>query len=337
LFVLPRPEGITKLARTRLINSAGVGPFETPMLVPSFSSKGFPKLSHLIQNTEPYIFGPALFSAYDYSHGFLPEDINFPSLIFLDSGGYEAQKEADLSAYFDSIDSEYEPKGWSEQLFERVVAEFQPLAPLVHVSYDHPNRRLPLVEQLDAGLKFGGASKQLCRELLIKPTTKSQTFLEFDDILPHVKKLSPFAVVGVTEKELGSSLLDRMVAVGRLRLAMKRANLDSMPIHVFGSLDTFSTLLYFVMGADIFDGLTWLRYGYDRGRTVYRHEFAALQFAPNKKTKNADEDCLRSNYNYLQEMELQMRAYITTGEFGSFEYNSDTVEKLAVHAWGRLD
>jgi len=121
-----------------------------------------------------------------------------------------------------------------------------------------------------------------------------------------------------------------------LRRTLKQVHLDATPIHVFGSLDTLSTLLYFVMGADIFDGLTWLRYGYEEGRTIYRHEFAAHNFPPNKPSQDADEQCLRMNYNYLQDMELQMKAYITTGDFSSFKYNSEAIEKLAVYAWGRL-
>jgi len=333
---VPRPEGIQKLAKLRSINGSGVGPYETPMLVPSYSSKGFLNIKHIIKNTEPFIYGPVLFSAYDFKHDFLPKEISFPSLIFFDSGGYEAQKEADLSEYFDSLSAEYKDcHGWSEKKFEEAVKDFQPLVPIVHISYDHPKRRIPIPEQVAAALKFGEPTSQLCRELLIKPST-DRKFLDMDEVNAHVKKYAPFAVIGVTEKELGSSLLDRMTNVARLRQALQAAHLDSTPIHVFGSLDTISTLLYFVMGADVFDGLTWLRYGYDKGRTVYRHEYAANNFAPNKLTQDADEQCLRMNYNYLQEMELQMKAYITTGEFSSFKYNADSIAKLAVDAWGRL-
>lgn len=306
------------------------------MLVPSYSSKGFKNLQHIVENTEPFIYGPVLFSAYDFIWGHLPDQITFPSLIFLDSGGYEAQKEADLSDYFDSLNAEYaDCKGWSEELFEQAVRDFQPLVPLVHISYDHPGRRISIPQQVDAALKFGGPSTQLCRELLLKPSTK-RNFLDMDDVVAHTKKYAPFAVLGVTEKELGSSLLARMTNIARLRRSLREARLDAIPIHVFGSLDTLSTLLYFVMGADIFDGLTWLRYGYERGRTVYRHEFAAHNFPPNRPSQDADEQCLRMNYLYLQDMELQMKAFITTGEFSSFKYNSEIIEKLAVDAWGQL-
>ena len=333
---MPRPEGIGKLAEARMINGGGVGPFETPMLVPSFSSKGFPNVSHIIKNTEPFIFGPILISAYDQSYGLLPDMLDFPELIFLDSGGYEAQVDADLSAYFDALNSEYKPKEWSEQKFEAVVKSFKPLPPVVHISYDHPNRRISISEQIDAALKFGGADAQLCREILVKPTTGDQSFLDIADVTAHVKKFSPFAIVGITEKELGHSLLDRMTSIAALRIAMQRAGLGSVPIHVFGSLDAFSTLLYFVMGADIFDGLTWLRYGYDEGRTIYRHEYAAHNLPASTITQNADEECIRSNYHYLRDLQLRMKAYVTTGDFKSFKFNSEKIEELAIDAWGKV-
>lgn len=334
MLVLPRPEGITKLAAKRLVKIPSVGVFDTPMLVPSFSSKGFPKLRHIIQNCAPFIDAQVLVSAYDFAYGYLPEDLSFPSLIFLDSGGYEARKECDLSEYFDSLNAEYRPQVWTEELFEDALTKFQPLSPVVHVSYDHPARRISISEQVAAALKFGGAATQFCRELLIKPTTERR-FLDIDDVIANVKKFASFSVIGVTEEEIGSSLLERMANIARLRLALQKAGLDT-PIHVFGSLDTFSTLLYFVMGADIFDGLTWLRYGYDEGRTVYRHELAALNFPSNTNVLNAEELCLRHNYIYLKKMSLRMRAYLTTGEFSELVHNTQAIERLAIQAWGEL-
>ncbi len=49
-----------------------------------------------------------------------------------------------------------------------------------------------------------------------------------------------------------------MQNIAKLRKALDKAGLN-IPLHVFGSLDTVTTPLYFLAGADIFDGLTWLR------------------------------------------------------------------------------
>jgi hypothetical protein len=94
------------------------------------------------------------------------------------------------------------------------------------------------------------------RSLLLKPETESAIRLHLDRIVPHLARVKDFAVVGITEKEIGNSILNRMLNVARMRKALDRHYPD-MPIHVFGSLDTISTYLFFLAGADIFDGLSY--------------------------------------------------------------------------------
>ena len=85
------------LAKARSIRSANAGLSKTPWLVPSFSSKGFPEVQGIIDFSSEVIDGPALVSAYDIHHGFIKPPFNFPSVLFVDSGGYEASKDTDLS------------------------------------------------------------------------------------------------------------------------------------------------------------------------------------------------------------------------------------------------
>lgn len=90
-----------------------------------------------------------------------------------------------------------------------------------------------------------------------------------------VRPVKPrFHALGVTEKELGGNFKERMINIARIRKALNGVGLENMPIHIFGSLDTVSTPLYFVAGADIFDGLTWLRFAYYKGMTIYRQNYA---------------------------------------------------------------
>ena len=46
--------------------------------------------------------------------------------------------------------------------------------------------------------------------------------------------LRDFDVIGFTEKEIGNSVLDRMNNIAKLRIAMRKANINK-PIHIFGS------------------------------------------------------------------------------------------------------
>jgi hypothetical protein len=69
----------------------------TPLLVPSFSSKGFPDISKILSVNSELISGPVLVSAYDLHYANIQPPFDFASLIFLDSGGYEAAKDYQFS------------------------------------------------------------------------------------------------------------------------------------------------------------------------------------------------------------------------------------------------
>ena len=214
-----------------------------------------------------------------------------------------------------------------ENDYEAVVAAWPEDPPTVFISYDHPGERLSISQQVDRGLRLGGRSRAIKRELLLKPSTDTSQYLRMPDVLANVASFSPFCAIGVTEKEVGKTLLERMVNIGKLRRALDQADLDT-PIHVFGSLDTTSSLLYFVMGADIFDGLTWLRYGFHEGTTLYRQEFAALTLPPKTNYKNTAELCWQNNYLYLRNLEVAMSTFLSAGDFSVFKYNGEMVERL---------
>ena len=65
---------------------------KTPMLVPSFSSKGFMEINNIHSMLNKYITNSKLVSAYDlYYKNILSEDIYGSEIVFLDSGGYESK------------------------------------------------------------------------------------------------------------------------------------------------------------------------------------------------------------------------------------------------------
>lgn len=332
---MSRPINAPRFAKKRELNLRSASyQVRTPLLVPSFSSKGFPEVGKIIELTQPFLDSQILVSAYDLYHGHISSDIdlNFPPLIFVDSGGYEASQDRAMQDPARPSNTEYNPSEdeWKEEYYSEIISAWDKIPPTVFINFDHPNKRVPLNEQISDALRLGGAGTQLEREFLIKPNTDRRHYLDVDEICANIKKLSPFIAIGVTEDEIGNTPFNRMVQIGRLRRAMNAANMD-LPIHVFGSLDTVTTLLYFVMGADIFDGLTWLRYGYSDGETLYQPSLSAIKF-PKKNTKSADLETWRSNYIYLQDMELQMRSFLTDGDFSRFGKHADEIEKLYVAA-----
>jgi len=314
------------LARRRSIRIEGEEVERTPLLVPSFSSKGFPDVAKIVETTSEVIDGSALVSSYDLWHNKLSPPFDFATLLFLDSGGYEAGKDVELS---DVGDREHAPLTWSRERHDEVVLDWSPTAPSVLVSYDHPDERLPLGAQVERARLLAPGRRDVSRAILLKPETADQRYLPMRSVLrpEHVRALGAFDIVGITEKEIGNSLLERMKNIADLRRAMIAVGLDYVPIHVFGSMDTVATPLYFLSGADIFDGLTWLRYAFHKGLTVYRHNYAALGIGLTTKTYVVDGRCWFNNYYQMKDMELEMRRFLYDGDFSCFTHHSEFFRK----------
>jgi hypothetical protein len=307
------------LARRRALKLKGQEIERTPLLVPSFSSKGFPDVRKIIAYSSEIIEGPILISAYDLHYEKITPPFDFASLLFLDSGGYEASKDAELS---DFGDREHVPKEWTMEMYETQLAKWRPKVPSVIISYDHPKAKLPIREQIARARAMAPGRTDIMREILLKPETDEQTLLKVDSVLPNIHGLAEFDVIGVTEKEIGNSVLSRMQNIARLRQALDKVGID-VPIHVFGSLDTVTTPLYFLAGADIFDGLTWLRFAFYKGQTIYKQNYGALHLSVKTPAHVIDGRCWNNNYYYITELELQMRRFLNEGNFASFEFHGE--------------
>jgi hypothetical protein len=311
------------LTERRSIQVQGNEISRTPLIVPSFSSKGFPDVAKIIEFSREFLVGPLLVSAYDLYYKRIQPPLDFPTIIFLDSGGYEASKDSDLS---DLGERDHKPAEWSQEMHEEVLSKWQSEVTTVFISYDSPKERIPLKAQIARAKKMAPSRDGILREILIKPETPAQTLIKIESILKEIHSLEPFDIIGVTEKEIGNSILNRMENIARLRLGLEKAGLKT-PLHVFGSLDTISTPLYFLAGADIFDGLTWLRFAYREGLTIYKQNYGALKLGMHEKTYLVDGRCWCDNYAYLSEMELEMRRFLKAHDFRSFRYHKEEFKK----------
>jgi hypothetical protein len=97
------------------------------------------------------------------------------------------------------------------------------------------------------------------------------------------RSLEPFSIIGFTEKELGSTIRNKLLNL----LCIKRWLADcgwQGCIHIFGGLEPNLTKLYFMAGADIFDGLSWQRMYFRDGASIYNPKTyrIALQEHENK-------------------------------------------------------
>lgn len=307
------------LARRRALRLNGHEVERTPLLVPSFSSKGFPDIRKIIEYSSEIIEGPMLVSAYDLHYKKIEPPFDFASLVFLDSGGYEASKEAELS---DFGDKEHVPKEWSQEMHEAVLTGWKPSVLSVIVSYDHPKAKVPVKDQIARAAAMAPGRTDVMREILLKPETEGQTLLQVESIVANIHGLATFDAIGVTEKEIGNSVLSRMQNIAKLRLALDKAGI-CVPIHVFGSLDTVTTPLYFLAGADIFDGLTWLRFAFHQGQTLYKQNYGALHLGVKTPAHVIDGRCWNNNYYYITDLELEMRRFLNDRDFASFTHHGE--------------
>jgi hypothetical protein len=311
------------LAERRAITLNGREVLKTPLLVPSFSSKGFPEVETILQFSEEFLTETLLVSAYDIFYKKIPNTITFVPVVFLDSGGYECSKDVEFS---DLGVMPHSTQPWDNEKHSTVVDEWDMAIPTVLISYDHPSQRHTIEEQILRAIAFF-KGRQVIRELLIKPETPSQKYIQIDSVIRNIHKLAEFEIIGLTEKELGNTLLERMSNIAKIRTALQKAHLP-IPIHIFGSLDTMTTPLYFLAGADIFDGLTWLRFAYHDGYTVYMHNFATEKLGPKIQDKFLKARIITSNYYALQELQLGMSRYLNAREFKEFPYHSNLFERV---------
>lgn len=306
-----------KRRRFQLKNGAFV---ETPLLVPSFSSKTFhdEKVVQVIECMAQTITDEILISAYDLYYGQIKRKITFPSVVFLDSGGYEASEDVDLS---DTGKGFVKPAQWTIECHKKVLRRWDYTPPTVVVSFDSPRTKVGIASQIARAKRLFREFPRASSEILFKTENKKQRCTNIQEIINHRHDLSAFDIIGLTEKELGGSTLDRMVNIAKIRRALNSIGLDK-PIHVFGSLDAISSPLYFFAGADIFDGLTWLRYAFHRGSTVYKHNYGATVLGIGMEDFRVNAKVWNDNYYYLFHLKEDMQRFLLGNDFGQFSTNA---------------
>jgi len=317
---------------------------ETPLLVPSFSSKGFAfkggksEVATIVNTAAEVITGVFLISAFDIAKKHLPSPRDLPmkpELIILDSGGYEVSEESDLS---EVILPEPKSVKWSLPELKSVLDAWPDEMPAIFVSYDHPEERKPLSDQIAAARELFRTRRSQLHCFLIKQEKSGQSLKEaFTSAVAQADEFGSFDVVGLTEKGLGSSPLQRMIRITKLRRALDEANLKNIPLHVFGSLDPISVSLYFIAGAEIFDGLTWLRYVFVKDdktfkdQCVYIHGYATFEYGVHMKDTHQKLRVMTDNYYYLLDLTERLKHFQSNEDFSKLphpEFMKEASEKL---------
>lgn len=273
---------------------------DLPLLVPSFSSKGAEFAEQRDGRWQSDVAGDlldfghrgtkaVLVSAYDLHFGHLDlteplsgntesalHSLSQAALVFLDSGGYE------MSTSFDSCEpkvAQHVPRdGYDEAAYRRVItrlANDRRFPQIVLTSFDHGSRGLAVTEQLKKAKGLFADFNDHLTSFLLKPWG-THTIVDPDDLTEKdVGSLRAFDIVGVTEKDLGLNLWDRLKRIACLRERLNKVKVHA-PLHIWGGLDPVITPLYFFAGAQLFDGVSWLRYGYINGIAGSKDSYQVL-------------------------------------------------------------
>lgn len=312
---------VNELCRARRIATIK---WSTPLLVPSFSSRGFADLPEMHRQLGEHTTDSSLVSAYDIYLGHLNSDSIYCSdVLFIDSGGFETGSNSDLSDLYGQ--SGRASSGWSEELHAKVIRSLDPLCPLVVVNYDACGL---VSEQVLRAMRFFESMPQTyASDFLVKPPSTEADYIDLKDIINHAEELSNFDVIGVTEKELGSSFLQRCKNLVSLRRAFQDRDIH-MPIHVFGGLDPLSVLAYFLCGADVFDGLSWLRLAYHNGAALYLNSYALIQGQWARSNHSVFVRASLENLEHLSRTQAVMARFARTHDWTVLELEDGHLRQL---------
>lgn len=328
------------LARRSTLQHPKGASIDMPRLIPSFSSKGFPfveskkskrktsEANDALELTGATITDSILISAYDVFHKYLVKPERFydnKELIMIDSGGYE------LSLEFDSTEpkqSPYEPeKSFDARSYEDILSTLPKGHPIAVTNFDHESVGKDFEKQIQSAQALFNRYPEFLSDFIIRPSGRAR-FVNVDDIIRHIEKMRRFHIIGLTEKELGVSLLDKLVSIANLRSAMNRKGMDT-PIHVWGGLDPVTSPLYFCAGAEIFDGVSWLRYGYYGDAAIPRDAYTALDLGVQTSWRRAQAIRLAKNLSYLEALTIRMRTFVDEGgrNFSVFDTHHEAIKE----------
>jgi hypothetical protein len=314
-----------------MVNQAVV---KTPILIPSFSSKigAFARedLKEVLLWSKEFLTSATLLSAYDIFHNLHPSPSELgeiTEILFVDSGGYETSIDNDIS---ESYQTRAGTGAWDQEKLIKVYSEIPKEYNVVIVNFDESGVRQPIAQQAEHASRLFERFPHFNSNFLIKTESRDQKYVKLENVLESLGDLGRFRILGFTEKEIGNTALDRMRFIANVRMRLDSLGLD-MPIHIFGSLDPVSTILYFIAGAEIFDGLTWLRYAYYQGMAVYSENFRFLERQPTEKNNASRKHILQNNIAELDRMRNEMILFAGSGKYSSFKYYAGQIERTVQH------
>lgn len=233
----------------------------------------------LVTLQHPYF----LISAYDIFHSDEPTQQQIKQLIaiandnrvaiLLDSGNYESYWRRDSS--------------WT---FDKFISVLKTMEAVPAFSYDIQNpdaQNCEIVKQIQAQV----LSDQLTNHEII-PIIHAKG-ADIEEIAFEIAQLLSSKMVAIPERLLGDGIIQRAKTIARIRRKLNRCD-HYIPIHLLGTGNPLSILLYEMCGADSFDGLEWCQ-------TTVNHSTALLyHFQQRELFGVQNEFCKMIDFPYSQ-------------------------------------
>ncbi len=100
------------------------------------------------------------------------------------------------------------------------------------------------------------------RVLLFHFSLKNTPINEIDTVIQIIQEnQQTIDVIGFPQRELGPNIIQACEFIKKLRHKLDEYNIYK-PIHIFGCSDPKSIILFVLSGADLFDGLGWIKYAF---------------------------------------------------------------------------
>ena len=294
-------------AQVRRVHKLEVG---APLIAPSFSSRGFPHISDIWEEFQHKLYGVCLVSAFDVAGGRIPWDVtDAVNIVIMDSGLYETR-----NGSLESSDSTVPPSvsKWNRKQYHKIAKGIGESGNAILVNFDHAGALEDQIERASEDFSF---APHAASDFLVKPTDVTE-WVNIPKLSQHSEVLKRFDVIGIAAREAGDSFLKRCSSIVMLRDLLNDAGLDT-PIHVFGAINPYEVLAYFFCGADIFDGLNWLRLAFRSGGSVPIDETAMEDMKWNLPDWELHAVQCTYNLTLLFRLQEAMRGYAESGALES--------------------
>ena len=288
---------------------------ESPILVPSFSSIVTENIQKIFLDVKEQIYDYSLVSAYDLHYNKIEKtDLWNSKCVFIDSGKYET----------DELVNSPSKEEWTEKEYLETIESLTPDTDYVIISFDNNSNIEEQIKKAKVVLK-GYPEHAHC--FLYKPENKEVNKINVTDYIKNIKKVFDFDILGFTEKELGPSVLEKCINIIKIRKKLSEMGYNH-PIHIFGCLDPLSIIVYFLCGADIFDGTSWLKYSFHNDVAIYFNNYTLLNGGWEENTGLVRKNSSINNIRELQRLKLRLKHYATSRDFGALKLDKETLDSI---------